>query len=77
MALFTYDEIKACICIILMTGSQRDNFTSLTDLWDPIDGRLRVMVLAGAQTVGKLPDLPVIHASCIIICPAHRQVTKR
>lgn len=39
MSLFTYDEIKACLGIVLMAGVHRDNFTDLQDLWDPIDGR--------------------------------------
>ena len=34
---FSYDDISACICIILSAGADRDNFTSLEDLWNTAD----------------------------------------
>ena len=39
MSTFSLDEVKACIGIILYAGSDHDNFTEVTDLWDPIEGK--------------------------------------
>lgn len=39
MSNFTYDEICACIGIILRAGLDRDNMTDIGDLWNAVEGR--------------------------------------
>ena len=39
MSTFSYDEVKACIGIVLYAGADHDNFTEVADLWDPIEGK--------------------------------------
>ena len=36
---FSMDELKAGLAIILRTGSDRDNFTKLDNLWQPEDSK--------------------------------------
>jgi len=37
--LFSYEEFLACIGILIRLGADRDNFTSLDDIWSAQDGR--------------------------------------
>ena len=37
--IFSMDELKAGLAIILRAGSDRDNFTELADLWIPADSK--------------------------------------
>ena len=37
--IFSMDELKAGLPIILRAGSDRDNFTELADLWVPADSK--------------------------------------
>ena len=39
MSPFMLDEIKAAIGILLSAGADRDNFCSVCDLWDPVEGQ--------------------------------------
>ena len=39
MSKFTIVEIEACPGLVLYAGADLDNFPSLDDLWDPIDGK--------------------------------------
>ena len=39
MSPFTLDEIKAAIGILLSAGADRNNFCSVHDLWDPVEGQ--------------------------------------
>ena len=39
MALFSYDEFLACIAILIRSGTDSDNFTSIDDIWSAIDGK--------------------------------------
>jgi hypothetical protein len=39
MGQFSYDEFSACISILLRSGSDRDNFTSLDEMWTVTDGK--------------------------------------
>ena len=36
---FTAQEVEACLAIMIRAGLDRDNFTDLHRLWDPIDSR--------------------------------------
>ena len=37
---FTSQEVKAGLAIMIRAALDRDNFTNLHSLWDPIDSRL-------------------------------------
>ncbi len=36
---FSYDEFLACLGILIRSGSDRDNFNSLNDIWSAVDGK--------------------------------------
>ena len=36
---FSFEEIEACFGILIYAGADRDNFTDIRDLWDPIEGK--------------------------------------
>ena len=39
MTIFSYEETRACIGLILKAGLDRDSMTDVGDLWSPIEGR--------------------------------------
>ena len=49
MSDFTFDEILACLGILLSAGVDRDNFSSLEDLWHPIESRPFYRVVMSCQ----------------------------
>lgn len=46
---FTFDDILACIGILLSAGVDRDNFSALEDLWNPIESRPFYRVVMSSQ----------------------------
>lgn len=36
---FSYDDVLACLGILISAGVDRDNFTAIEDLWNPVDSR--------------------------------------
>ena len=49
MADFNLDDIFACLGILLSARVDRDNFTSLDDLWNPVDSRPFYRVVMSCQ----------------------------
>ena len=57
MSLFTLDETKAAIGVLLSAGTDRDNFCSVRDLWDLWDPAGRSIFLPSSYVYQQVQIL--------------------